>query len=95
LLLFDGSGWEWQGKAEEGGEGSGGDGGGAMRKWCVVCALEYQSKTMSGLKYYLVPIFLDILFLCTFSLNSTSFALRLKRAAALLTAIRDSQLSQG
>ncbi len=34
-----GSGWERQGKAEEGGEGSGG--GGAMRKWCVVCALEY------------------------------------------------------
>ena len=33
------SGWERQGKAEEGGEGGGG--GGAMRKWCVVCALEY------------------------------------------------------
>jgi hypothetical protein len=30
-----------QGKAKEGGEGSGGSRGGAMRKWCVACALEY------------------------------------------------------
>ncbi len=35
------------------------------------CNIWYQSKTVSGPKYYVVPIFLDILFLCTFSLNST------------------------
>jgi hypothetical protein len=39
--MFADSGWEWQGKAEEGGKGSGGGRGGAMRKWYVVCALEY------------------------------------------------------
>jgi hypothetical protein len=47
LSLFDGSGWERQGKAEEGGEGSGGGGGGAMQKWCVVCALEYVTLLLS------------------------------------------------
>ncbi len=43
-----GSGWERQGKAEEGGEGGGG--GGAMRIWCVVCALEYDLGRMANLK---------------------------------------------